>query len=105
MFSKLKHVKTDFCCSFGVKRLGNVLRTTMEEGSSSKVFYSVSAKKKWNIDKVRRTTKDKGSHSYKSCNSAKVNVASLSDDDSYKGQENISENGDEEGYLFSSDSE
>ena len=80
------------------------MRTTMEEGSSSKVFYSVSAKKKWNIDKVRRTTKDKGSRSYKSCNSAKVNVASLSDDDSYKGQENISENGDE-GYLFSSDSE
>ena len=47
----------------------------------------------------------KGSRSYKSRNSAKVNVKSLSDDDSYDEEENISENGDEEGYLFSCDFE
>ena len=34
-----------------------------------------------------------------------MNVKSLSDDGSYDEDENVSENGDEEGYLFSSDSE
>ena len=34
-----------------------------------------------------------------------VKVKSLIDDDSYDEGENISENGNEEGYLFSSDSE
>ena len=32
-----------------------------------------------------------------------MNVKSLSDDDSYDEEENISENGDEQGYLLSSD--
>ena len=39
----------------------------------------LSAMKKWSIDKDRRTTKEKGSRSYKSRNSAKVNVKSLND--------------------------
>ena len=34
-----------------------------------------------------------------------MNVKSLSDDDSYNEEENISENGDKERYLFSSDPE
>ena len=55
--------------------------------------------------KVTRTTQDKGSYSYKSHNSAKVNVKSLSDGDNYDEEENISENGDEEGYLLFPDSE
>ena len=33
-----------------------------------------------------------------------MNVKSLSDHDSYDEEENISENGEEEGYLLSSDS-
>ena len=104
MFSKLKHVKNNFHCCLCVKHLGNILRT-MEEGSSWQTFVLISVIKKWNIDKVRRTTMEKGQHSYKSRNSAKVNVKSLSDDDSYHEEESISENGDEEGYLFFSDSE
>ena len=38
-------------------------------------------------------------------NSVEVNVKSLSDDDSYDEEQNISEDGDKEKYLFSSDSE
>ena len=41
----------------------------------------------------------------KECNFAEVNVKSLSDIDSYDQEESISENGDEERYLFSSNSE
>ena len=77
----------------------------MEKGSSWETFDLISAIKKLSIDKVRHTTEEKGSRSYKSRNSAKVNVKSLSDDDSYDEEENISENGDEEGYLFSCDFE
>ena len=65
----------------------------------------MSAIKKWSIDKVRHATEEKGPHSYKSHNSAEVNVKSHSDDDIYDEEENISENEDEEGYLFCSDSE
>ena len=36
---------------------------------------------------------------------SEMNVKFLNDDDSYDEEENISENGNEEGYLFSSDSE
>ena len=63
-------------------------------------FLLISVIKKWNIDKVRRTTGEKGSRIYKSRNFAKFNVKSLSDDESYHEEENISENGDKEGYLF-----
>ena len=77
----------------------------MEKGSSWETFDLISAIKKLSIDKVRRTIEEKGSRSYKSRNFAKVNVKSLSDDDSYDEEENISENGDEEGYLFSCDFE
>ena len=104
MFSKLKHVKTNFHCSLAVKRLENILRI-MKEGISWETLDPMSAIKKWSIDTVRRTPEEKGSRSYKPRNSAKVNVKSLSDDDSYDEEENISENGDEERYLFSSDSE
>ena len=101
--SKLKHVKTNSCCSLGVKCLENILRI-MEEGSSWETFDPISAIKKWSNDKVRHTTKEKRSRSYKSCNFAKMNVKSLSDDDNYSEEENIFENGEEEGYLVSSDS-
>ena len=103
-FSKLKRVKTNFHCSLRVKRLRNILEI-MEEGSSWQTFVSISVIKKWNINKVRRTTGEKVPHRCKSRNSAKVNVESLSDDDSYHEEENISENRDEKGYLFFSDSE
>ena len=42
----------------------------------------MSAIKKWSIDKVRRASEEKGPRSFESCNSAEVNVKSLSDDDS-----------------------
>ena len=76
----------------------------MEEGNSWETFDPNSAIKKWNIYKVRCTTKEKGSCSYNSHNSAQVNVKSCSDDDSFDEEENISKNGNEEGYLVSSDS-
>ena len=50
MFFKLKHVKTNFCCSLGVRHLENILNI-MEEGSSLKTFDQISAVKKWIIDK------------------------------------------------------
>ena len=61
--------------------------------------------KKWNIDKVWCVTEEKESLSYKSRNSAEVNVKSLSDDDSYGEEEIISEQWDDEGCLFSYNSE
>ena len=104
MLYKLKLVKTSFRCSLGVKRFENILRI-MEEGSSWETFDPISAIMKWSIDRVRCTTEETGSCSYRTRNSAKVNVKSLSDDGSYDEDEHVSENGDEEGYLFSSDSE
>ena len=77
----------------------------MKEGTSWQTFEPMSAIKKWSIDKFRRTTEEKRSRSCKLHNSARVNVKSLSDDDSYDEVQNISENGDKEGYLFSSESE
>ena len=77
----------------------------MEEGRSCKTFEPISAIKKRNIDKVWRTTEEKGSRSYNLFNSARVNIKSLSDDDSYDEEENISGNEDEERYFFSSDSD
>ena len=103
MFSKLKRVKTNFRGSIGVKQLENIFRA-MEEGSSWETFDPISAIKKWGIDTVRRTIKEKISRNLKSRNSAKVNVKSLSDDGSYDEEENISENGDEVGSCFFSDS-
>ena len=47
MFSKLKHVKTNFCCSLGVKGLKNILRIT-EDGSSWETFDPIWAIKQWN---------------------------------------------------------
>ena len=50
MFFKLKHVKTNFCCSLEVRHLENILNI-MEEGSNLKTFDQISAIKKWTIDK------------------------------------------------------
>ena len=47
--------------------------------------------RKWSIDKVRRTTKEKGPSNYKLHNSTNVNVKSLNDDDNYDEANNISE--------------
>ena len=85
MLSKSKHVKTNFHCSLGILRI-------VEESSSWETFDPISAIKKWNIDTVRRTA-ERGSRRYKSRNFAKVNGKSLSDDDSYNEEEDISENG------------
>ena len=46
----------------------------MEEGSSLETFDPMSAMKRWSIDKVRRITEEKGPRSFKSRNSAEVNV-------------------------------
>ena len=73
----------------------------MKEGSSWEYFDPISAIKKQSIDKFRTRTKGKGSRSYKSPNSAEVHVKSLNDDDSWDKVEYISENGDEEGFIFS----
>ena len=99
MFSKLKHVKTKFRGSLDVKCLENVLRIT-EKGSIWVIFDPISAIKNQGIDTVRLTTEGKGLSNYKSRNSAKVNVKSLSDDGSYNEEENISEHGDEEENNF-----
>ena len=72
----------------------------MEEGSSWETFDPMSAIIKWIIDKVRHTTKEKGRHSYKSCNSAKVNVKSFIDDNNCNEEGNISENGEEEVHHY-----
>ena len=79
----------------------------MEEGSSWKTFDPVLAIKKCSIDKSRHATEEIGSRSIilKSRNSPEVNVKSLCNDDIYDGEESTSENRNEEGYLFSSDSE
>ena len=63
MFSKLKRAKVNSCCSIGVKHLKNFLRI-MDEVSSWETYDPMSAIKKWSIDKVRYTTKEKGSPSY-----------------------------------------
>ena len=80
----------------------NILRV-MEEGSSWKTFEPISAVKKWSINKVWRTTKEKRSRSYNLFNSARVNIKSLNDDDSCNEEENISGDEDKERYFFSSD--
>ena len=67
MFPRWKRVKSNFRCPIGIKRLENILRI-MEEGSSWETYDSISAAKKWSIDKVRRTTEEKWSSSYKSHN-------------------------------------
>ena len=77
----------------------------MEVGGRWWTFGSMSAIKKWNTDKVRWATEEKRRRSCKSRNFAEVNAKSLSDDDSYDEEENISGNGGKEKYLFSSDSE
>ena len=65
-----------------------------------------SAIKKRSIDKIKCATEDIRSRSYKLRTShPEVNVTSLNDDDSYNEEEIIFENGNKEGYLFSSDSE
>ena len=102
MFSKLKRVWVNFCCSLSVRGLEKSLRI-MAEDSSSETYVPTSAITKWSIDKVRNVTMEKGRCNYKSCNTAESK--SHSDDDNYDEEWNISENGDEEGYLFSSDSE
>ena len=48
-------------------------------------------------DPIKRSWEES---SYKSHNSAEVNVKSLSDDNSSEEEENISENGDKEEYVF-----
>ena len=52
MFSKLKHIKTNFHCSLGVKHLENTL-AIMEEGSSWETFKPISAIKKWSTAKEK----------------------------------------------------
>ena len=69
MFPRLKCVKSNFRCPFGIKCLENNLRI-MEDGSSWETYDPVSVVKKWGIDKVRRTTEEKRSSSYKSHNFA-----------------------------------
>ena len=78
IFSKLKHVK----------RLENILRI-MEKSSNRETFGPISVIKKWSIHKFRCTIEEKGSRSYKTCSYAKVNVKSLSDNDSYDEEKNI----------------
>ena len=74
----------------------------MEEGSRKlkETFDPMSAITKWSIDKVRRATQEKGSRSFKSPNSAEVNVKSLSDDNREDEKKNISDNGYAECFLL-----
>ena len=104
IFSKLKRVQVNFCCSLSVRGLENILRIR-EVGSGSETYDPMSAIKKWSINKVKNATKENGPRSYKSCDTAEVNIKSHSDDDSFDEEGNISENGDEDEYSYSSDSE
>ena len=61
----------------------------MEEGRNWETFDLILAIIKRVIDKVSCTTEEKGSRSYKSRNSVKLNVKSLNDDDSYDEDINI----------------
>ena len=74
----------------------------MEEGSRKlkETFDPMSAITKWSIDKVRRAAQEKGSRSFKSPNSAEVNVKSLSDDNREDEKKNISDNGYAECFLL-----
>ena len=74
----------------------------MEEGSRKlkETFDPMSAITKWSIDKVRRATQEQGSRSFKSPNSAEVNVKSLSDDNREDEKKNISDNGYAECFLL-----
>ena len=99
MLTKLKRAKINFRCSLGFKCLEKNSRI-IEEGSNWETFDPISAIKKWSIAKVRRASEKEGLSSYKSRNSAEVNIKSLSDDDNYDEEENIYENGDEEEYFF-----
>ena len=58
MFSKLKWVKVNFCCSLGVRGLENIFKI-MEEGNSWETYDPMPAIKKWNIGKVRNATEEK----------------------------------------------
>ena len=61
----------------------------MEEGRNWETFDLILAIIKRVIDKVSCTTEEKGSRSYKSRKSVKLNVKSLNDDDSYDEDINI----------------
>ena len=61
----------------------------MEEGRNWETFDLILAIIKRVIDKVSCTAEEKGSRSYKSRNSVKLNVKSLNDDDSYDEDINI----------------
>ena len=61
----------------------------MEEGRNWETFDLILAIIKRVIDKASCTTEEKGSRSYKSRNSVKLNVKSLNDDDSYDEDINI----------------
>ena len=61
----------------------------MEEGRNWETFDLILAIIKRVIDKVSCTTEEKGSRSYKSRNSVKLNAKSLNDDDSYDEDINI----------------
>ena len=58
MLSKMKRVKSTFCRSIGVKRLGNILRI-MEERSILQTAVLILVIKKCGTDKVRRTIEEK----------------------------------------------
>ena len=62
----------------------------MEEGCSWETFDPMSGIKKWSTDKVKWETEEKRLRRCKPRNFAEVNVKSLSDDDSYDKEENIS---------------
>ena len=57
---------------------------------SWETFDPMSGIKKWSTDKVKWETEEKRPRRYKPRNFAEVNVKSLSDDDSYDKEENIS---------------
>ena len=100
-FPKLKHDKTNLCCSYWCQLFGKYFDYGKRVGVRR--LDPILAIKKWNIDKVRCTAEEKGSCCCNLSNSAKVNVKSLSDDDSCDKQQNISENGSKKRYLISSD--
>ena len=62
----------------------------MEEGRSWETFDPMSGIKKWSTDKVRWATEEKGPRRFKPHNFSELNVKSLSGDDSYDEEENIS---------------
>ena len=88
-----------------VSHFWKIFWKSWKRAAVEKLLSQWTAIKKWSSDKFRHTNNEKQPCIYKSRNSAEVIAKSLSNGDGYDDEENIFENGVQEGSLFSSDPE